>query len=365
MTNKKIPWWEPEIKELEKKIVLDVLNSNYINEGEVATKFEEELKKILGVKYAIATTSGTAAIFLALKSLEIGHGDEVIVPDMTFIATANAVSLCGAKPVLTDVETEKINICIDAIKKNINKKTKTIMPVHVTGSAADMDSIMQIARDHNLFVVEDAAEAFTSKYKGKNLGTIGDLGCFSFSPNKTITTGQGGAVVTNNEKLAVKIRKLKDQGRPVRGTGGDDIYDSIGYNFKFTNLQAALGLGQLNYLKTRTERMKEIYRIYSENLAGIKNLKIYPSEEGEVPQWTDAFTDKRNELVDYLASKNMGSRKYWLPLHTQLAYKLPDNNFPNSLRISPKSLWLPSAFTLTDDDVLQVCQEIKEFFKIK
>jgi len=365
MINKKIPWWEPEIKELEKKMVLDVLNSNYINEGEVAAKFEEELKEILGVKYAIVTTSGTTAIFLALKSLGIGHGDEVIVPDMTFIATANAVDLCGAKPILVDVEPEKINISIDAIKKTINKKTKAIMPVHVTGRAANMDSILQIARNHNLFVVEDAAEAFTSKYKGRNLGTIGDLGCFSFSPNKTITTGQGGAVVTNNEELATKIKKLKDQGRPVRGTGGDDIYDSIGYNFKFTNLQAALGLGQLNYLKTRTERMKRIYQIYSENLADIKNLKIYPSEKGEVPQWTDAFTDKRNELIAHLTSKNMGSRKYWHPLHTQLAYKLPDINFPNSLDISLKSLWLPSAFTLTDEDILQVCYEIKKFFKIK
>ncbi len=362
--NKKIPWWMPQLGKEEEKFIKHAFDANYINEGELTVEFEKKIAKLIGAKYALATTNGTAAIFLVLKGLGIGYGDEVIVPDITFIATVNAVDLCGAKPILADVDPKTLTISPLAIKKAITKKTKAIIPVHVTGRAADMKAILKIAKKHGLFVVEDAAEALMSKYKGKFLGTIGNAGCFSFAANKTISTGQGGMVVTNDEKLYAKLKCLKNQGRPTRGTGGDDLHNTIGYNFRFTDLQAAVGLGQLHYLRARIKRMKRNYQLYAKNLKNIKEIRIFKTkiDKGEIPQWTDALIERRDELEKYLKSQNIDCRKYWYPIHRQLAYKLPDKNFPNSTKFLPQALWLPSAFTLSDEDVLSVAKRIKEFF---
>jgi len=354
----------PKVEKEDYEFIKKALDANFVNEGPLTAQFENKIAKLVGAKYASATTSGTAAIFLALKALDVGYGDEVIVPDLTFIATANAVDLCGAKPVLVDVNPADLTISIDAIKKAINVKTKAIVPVHVTGRGADMEAIMSIAKKHNLFVIEDAAEALTSKQGNKFLGAIGDLGCFSFSANKTISTGQGGMIITNNDKIFSKLRPLKDQGRPMRGTGGgDDIHNSIGYNFRMTDLQAGMGLGQLTHLKKRAERMKRNYELYKENLKNVSEISIFPSRQEELPQWTDILTEKRDELEKYLKDQNMDSRKYWRPIHQQPPYRLPDDNFPNSTRLSPKALWLPSAFTLTDENTLTICKKIKEFLK--
>jgi perosamine synthetase len=361
---KKIPWWMPKVEKEDGEFVQKALEANFINEGPLVTQFENEIVKLIGAKHAIATTSGTAAIFLSLKALGIGHGDEVIVPDITFIATANAVDLCGAKPILADIDPKTFNINPLAIKKAITPKTKAIVPVHVTGRGADMETILAIAKKHNLFVVEDAAEALGSKHQGKYLGTFGDAGCFSFSANKTISTGQGGMIVTNSDELYAKLRPLKDQGRPVRGTGGDDLHNTIGYNFRMTDIQAALGLGQFTHLKERISRMRRNYELYLENLKNVKGVAFFEKDADALPQWTDIITDKRDELVEFLKQHGADCRKYWLPIHRQLAYKQPDDNFPNSTALSPQCLWLPSAFTLTDEDVLFVCQTIKNFFKI-
>ena len=222
--------------------------------------------------------------------------------------------------------------------------------------------ILEIAEARNIFVIEDAAEALGSKHNGKYLGTLGDAGCFSFAANKTLATGQGGMIVTNSDEIFSRLRPLKDQGRPVRGTGGDDTHDTVGYNFRMTDLQAAVGLGQFAHLKERLARMKRNYELYTENLKDIKEIKVFPSTDEETPQWTDIMTDKRDELEKYLRGKNIDCRKYWHPIHRQPPYKLPDDNFPVSTELLPKSLWLPSAFTLTDEDVLRVCEEIKKFF---
>lgn len=346
----------------ERAFLKQALDNNYVNEGPLTTAFEKRLAALVGATYAVAATSGTAGIFLALKSLGIGPGDEVLVPDLTFIATANAAELTGAKPILVDVDPTSLTIDIAALKKAITPQTKAIVPVHVTGRAADMEAILKIADEHKLIVVEDAAEALLSKHNGKFLGMFGAAGCFSFSANKTITTGQGGMIVTNDPDLHVRLRMLKDQGRPVRGSGGDDRHDTIGYNFKFTDLQAAVGLGQLAFLEERVARLNRNYDLYAEGLANVSGLKVYPRQSGELPQWTDIVSDRRDELETHLKAKNIDSRKYWYPIHQQLAYKLPDDNFPNSTRLSPRSLWLPSAFTLTDEEVQTVINEIKRFF---
>lgn len=354
----------PKIEKEDYEFIHKALDANYVNEGKLVSQFENKIANLLNVKYAIAVTSGTMAIFLALKSAGIGYGDEVIIPDITFIATANAVNLCGAKPVLTDVNPLNLNINIEAIKRVLTSRTKAIIPVHVSGRAADMESILKIAKKNNLYVIEDAAEAFTSKHKEKYLGTFGDAGCFSFSSNKTISTGQGGMLVTNNEEIYNRAVALKDQGRYSRGTGGNDIHNTIGYNFKLTDLQAALGLGQIVHLEERRKRMQKNYQLYAENLHRVKKIFIFKTDikNGELPQWTDALTKQRDELCEYLKKQNIDCRKYWFPIHKQLAYKLPDKNFTNSVNLSPKALWLPSAFTLKDEDILTVCEKITNFF---
>lgn len=365
MNQKRIDWWKPQIGSAEQDLIQKVLSSNYINDGDVTTQFEQTLAKRLSVKHAVAVTSGTAALYLAVKALGIGPGDEVIVPDVTFIATANAVSMADATPVLVDVEPSSLNIDPQAAEKAITAKTKAIMPVHVSGRPADLNALKDLYQRRGLRMVEDAAEGLLSKYQGRCLGTIGDLGCFSFSPNKTITTGQGGLVVTNDDALHLRLRELKDQGRPVKGTGGDDIHRSVGFNFKLTNMQAAVGLGQLNYLDQRLERQRAIYRAYAEGLKDIDAVRIlgFDLADGAIPQWTDVVCKQRDQLDRYLGERNMHCRRFWHPIHTQAPYRESDERYPISTRLCSQALWLPSAFTLSDADVGDVCSAIREFYR--
>lgn len=357
-----IPWWAPHTGSLELGLVRDVLESNYLNDGDVTTRFESRISELVGAKYAVAVTSGTTAIYLALAGLGIGYGDEVIVPDITFIATANAVTMTGAKPVLADVDPGTLNLSPEAFEAAITPRTRAVVPVHISGRAADMVAILNIAARFGIEVIEDAAEGFMSRHRGRCLGTFGKAGCFSFSPNKTITTGQGGIVVTDDETLQCRLRELKDQGRPVRGTGGDDLHPTLGYNFKFTNLQAAVGLGQLAYLHERIDRMKAIHRGYVHGLSGIDGIQLpgFHLEDGECPQWTDALIERRDAVDDYLRKNDAHCRRFWFPLHTQAPYREPEQRFPNAVRVAARALWLPSAFSLTDDDVSSVCALISD-----
>lgn len=357
----KIDWWQPVIGNSEYELVNDVLKSGFLNDGKITEQFEQGVAQLLGVKHAIAVTSGTAALYLALKAGDIGPGDEVIVPDTTFIATANAVVMAGATPRLADIDRKTLNIDPAHIKAAINAKTKAIIPVHVSGRLADMQSIMSIAQEHNLVVIEDAAEALGSKKAGKSAGTIAPMGCFSFSPNKTITTGQGGMVVTNDSHLHQRLRQLKDQGRPYRGTGGDDAHPAIGYNFKLTNLQAAVGLGQFQDIQSRLNKLQQIYRIYENELSGVKGIELLPFavDEGETPQWVDAYVENRDALAAMFDAHNIGYRRFWFPIHKQPPYQLPDSEFPSASNCGEHCLWLPSALTLTEADVREVCKLIK------
>ncbi|AGB01513.1 DegT/DnrJ/EryC1/StrS family aminotransferase [Methanoregula formicica] len=358
------PWWSPQVTPKEYELVREVLDSNYLNEGDYTTRFENEIAQLLGVKHAIAVTSGTSALFLALAALGIGPSDEVIVPDVTFIATANAVKLTGAIPVLVDIDPDTLTISPGAVESAITQRTRAIIPVHVSGRAADLNAIMSIAKKYDLFIVEDAAEAFMSSIDGKYLGTFGNAGCFSFSPNKTISTGQGGMIVTNDDDLHIILRQLKDQGRPKRGTGGDDIHYSVGYNFKLTNLQAAIGLGQLSVLHNRLQRQKEIYTIYSDHFENSSNVSIigFKINRGEIPLWTDAIIERRDVVESYLQKMGIHCRKFWYPIHTQKPYFQNDALFSQSTQLMSKAMWLPSAFILEDTDVEYVCNQIKRFF---
>jgi perosamine synthetase len=359
-----IAWWSPQMTGAELPLVRGVLDSNYINDGEVTEEFERRIASLVGAKHAIGVTSGTSAIYLSLVALGVGPGCEVIVPDVTFVATANAAAMTGASPVLVDVDPRNLNISVPALEAAITPKTRAVIPVHVSGRAADMEEINRVCRARNIAVVEDAAEALCSQHKGRGLGTFGRAGCFSFSPNKTITTGQGGIIVTDEDELAQRLRQLKDQGRPIRGTGGDDVHPALGFNFKLTNLQSAVGLGQLESLTERLERIRSTYRIYRDALQGIDSIRVigFDIDHGEQPQWIDALADRRNELDAFLAQNGAGCRRFWFPLHTQKPYLRSDAAFPNSTRLCKEAIWLPSAFQLRDDDVRHVCRLIRQFY---
>jgi perosamine synthetase len=362
---KSIPWWKPQIGNEEPALVTQVLQSNFVNDGEVTEQFEREIARLVGTRHAVAVTSGTTALYLSLKALGVGHGDEVIVPDVTFIATANAVTMTGAQAILVDVDERTLALDPASCERAITSRTRAIMPVHVSGRPGTIRQIMKLADARGLPVVEDAAEALLSKHGGQYLGTLGKAGCFSFSPNKSITTGQGGMIVTHDDEIHLRLRKLKDQGRPVRGTGGADIHESLGFNFKFTNLQAAVGLGQLKYLPERVQRQRRIYDIYREELQGIGqiNLMEVNTSEGECPQWTDALVERRDELANFFDSRRIGYRKFWFPLHTQAPYRRPDTDYPNSTRLWPRAIWFASAFQLTDEQVRSVCRSVREFYQ--
>ena len=357
---KTIPWWSPQLAGTELEQIKAVLDSGYLNDGDVARRFEQQFADMLGVPYAVAVTSGTAAIFLGLSACGIGPGDEVLVPDMTFIATANAVRLAGATPVLVDIDRATLTMDPVAAERAITRRTKAIVPVHVTGRSGTFTNILALAKASKLIVVEDAAEAFMSRHDGRCLGTFGKAGCFSFSPAKTFSTGQGGMVVTSDAKLHTRLRQLKDQGRAKTGTGGDDIHPVLGYNFKLTNLQAAVGLAQLPAVPGRIDRMRRTQRIYAEKLSGLDGITILPFGKDEVPQWTDALIENRNHVAKTLLDRGMHSRNFWFPLHTQAPYKQADKHFPNATWASPRALWLPSAYSLSDDDVYSVCAVIEQ-----
>lgn len=355
-----IPWWDPQLTGHEAEHIKRVLDANYINDGDVTTEFERAIAAVVGAEHAVAVPSGTMAITAALLAVGVRPGDEVIVPDVTFIATANAATLIGAKAVLVDVDRVQLTVDPDAVERAITPRTKAVVPVHVSGRGAAMEPLCRLAAKHGIEIVEDAAEALCSTHQGRALGTWGRAGCLSFSPNKAITTGQGGVVLTNEAAIADRLRELKDQGRPRKGTGGDDLHPSLGFNFKVTNLQAAVGLAQLGALQDRLQRQRRLYAIYKSEMSNLDGLTLpgFDIAGGEQPLWTDALVEDRNALDDRLRSKGMHCRRFWFPLHTQGPYQSSDRDFPNSTYCSARALWLPSAYTLTDQDAFDVCAEI-------
>lgn len=359
-----IAWWVPELAGGERDGIDAVLEMNYLNDGEVTATFEKALAEKLDVRFAVGVTSGTSAIAVALMAAGIGPGDEVLVPDITFIATANAVRLAGATPVIVDVDRDTLNMSPEAAERAVTNRTRAVVPVHVSGRAADMEGLLDLAQRKQLKVVEDAAEAFGSWHRGRALGVWGDAGCFSFSPNKTITTGQGGAIVTNDEKIYRQARAMKDQGRFEPGTGGDDSHPVLGFNFKLTNLQAAVGIAQLRDLDRRLDRMRAIHSIYRERLARVEEVRIpgFDLAGGEVPQWTDLVTPHRNRLIRHLSDNRVACRPFWHPLHKQPPHAADPANYPISADLDGTLMWLPSSFRLRDKDVHRVCDLVEECF---
>lgn len=356
-----IPQIEPWIDDEDLREIEKVIRSTFVTEHAVTREFERRLMELTGAKYVIVMANGTVALFAIMRALGVGEGDEVIVPDMTFVATANAVILAGATPIFCDVRPDTFCIDVEKTEALITKRTRAIMPVHLYGLAAEMDELLELCHRRGLLLIEDAAQGVGVRYRGRHVGTFGDAGILSFYGNKTITTGEGGAILTDNNQLAEECYKLKNHGRREKGIF---VHESIGFNFSFTDLQAALGIVQLNKLNRIITRKKQIRDRYFKSLEDIPDIEFQsiPKHTAPVFWFTNIRFDKVDELADFLKAKGIGSRRFFYPLHRQPCYK--HLNYPvclESMQAYEHGLSLPSGVCLTDDQIDIVASALKEF----
>jgi len=356
----------PYITDDEINAVVEVLRSGQLAHGPVVEEFEREFSNYLGAPHTIAVSNGTIALYLALKALEIGDGDEVIVPDFTFIATASMVVAAGAKPVLADINPRTYTIDPNDVRRRLSSRTKAIIIVHLYGHPAEIEELVDIARSNNLYLIEDCAQAHGAEYKGTKVGVFGDVSAFSFYATKNLTMGEGGAVVTKSREVAEKVRLLRNHGQVSRY-----YHKIIGWNFRLTSIQAAIGLQQLKKLDKMNLRRRELAKMYLERLQSLDDI-ILPNEMPWAKHVYHQFTiwiknaDLRSKLIDYLRSKGIQTLiHYPRPLHEQPAltnYGFGSSDCPNSSEASRHVLSLPMHPALTDDDIDYVVKSIKEFF---
>jgi len=360
---REIPQFAPYLGEDEIKELVETIRNNWITEGPKTREFEGRIAELVGVKHAVVVNNCTIALYIALRVLGIGPGDEVIVPDFTFIASANSVTLTGARPVFCDVDASTFNIDSASAEKVITKRTKAMMPVHIYGQSADMDAVCDLAKRYNLKMVEDAAQGMKVTFKGKPVGGFGEINCMSFFADKTITTGEGGALFTNDDKLAEQCVILKNQGRPERGRY---IHEFIGFNFRLTDLQAAVGVAQLNKLDFIILRKKEIERLYHKYLAGVPGIEFpYKDPRGyEVPFRVNILVNDPESLRLYLDTQGIGARRFFYPIHLQPCYQVKAD-CPNAFHAYERGLCLPSAAGMSEDDITYVSGKIKDFLTRK
>lgn len=358
---------EPWIGEEEKLAIIEYLDSGgWLTEFKRTREFEQMIAEYVGSKYAAAVNNGTVSLTVAAMALGIGRDDEVIIPDYTMIASANSIVLAGAKPVFIDIDRKNLCLDLELLEEAITSKTKAVMFVSMDGRYTDMKKLLSIIDRYNLFLIEDAAQSLGSKCQGKHLGTFGDVGSFSFSPPKIITTGQGGVLVTEDDQLHSRMKMIKDFGRSATGRseGKADFHEILGFNFKFTDLQAVIGIEQMKKLNWRVKRKKEMYRLYREFLQNIPQIEFIDTDLQDTAPW---FIDiivkgERDKLASFLNKKGIGTRPFYPAIHTQPPYSHVKGSFPNSNWAACSGLWLPSSSFLTDDDVQYVCKNIKEYF---
>ncbi len=364
-----IPVAEPFLGEDELRYVTDCIKHGWISSaGSYVKKFEKEFAKFCNVKYGIAVSSGTAALHLALLASGIEKGDEVIIPNLTFVSPASMTKLVGARPVLVDSDSETWNIDPKKIEENITGKTKAIIPVHLYGHPSDMDQIMSIAKKNNLKVIEDACEAHGAEYKGRKVGGIGDIGCFSFYGNKIITTGEGGMCVTNNEKLYEKMKYLRDHAMKP-----DKRYwhEEVGFNYRLTNIQAAVGIAQLEKIEEIIKAKRNNAMIYDSLLKGIEGIMLPPNKFwAKNVYWmysilvNDKFNLSRDNLMQKLREKGIETRAFFYPLNEMPPYR-SEGEFEVSKKISESGINLPSSAKLTKEEIKKVCSVIREVAEVK
>jgi perosamine synthetase len=358
---------EPWIDEAELVELARVVRSTYVVEAELTAEFEAMTRELTGARHAIAMCNGTMALYACLKAMGIGPGDEVIVPNITFVATSNAVILAGAAPVLCEVREDTFCIDVARAKALLSPRTKAIIPVHLYGQTADMEAVNEFAAANGLKVLEDAAQGVGVRFQGKHAGTFGDMGILSYYGNKTITCGEGGVVLTDNDELAAIAYRLKNHGRSVKGVF---VHEHIGFNFSFTEMQAAVGIAQMKKLHRIIGKKQEIRDRYEQGLqdvAGLKPTWIDPRCK-PVHWFTSCQSDSAVALAAHLAEAKIQTRKFFYPLHLQPCYSdgkhVPNlrDNFSLSEKIYETGISLPSSFHLTEPEQDLVISEIKRFY---
>ncbi len=353
-----IPVCEPTLGDNEKKYVTECLDSNWISSaGRFITEFEKAFAKACNVKYGIACANGTVALHLALAAMDIGPGDEVIIPTFTMIATINAVAYTGATPVLVDSEPRTWNMDVSQAADKITAKTKAIIPVHTYGHPVDMTPLMELAEKHGLWVLEDAAEAHGAEYRGMRAGGLGHAAAFSFYANKNITTGEGGMITTNNEKLAALCRNLRDH---AFSSERHFWHKYQGFNYRMTNLQAAVGLAQTERLNELVAARRRNAALYNQLLNDIPGI-ITPPEAKDVKNvyWmysvmvADEFGMTRDELRRFLAQEGIETRTFFIPMHFQPIYyqQFKGQRFPVAEDLCRRGFYYPSASSLTAREI--------------
>jgi perosamine synthetase len=362
---KKIPVYEPVLGQSARNNVIHCLDTNWISSrGEFIEKFESAFAQRTGVTHMVTCSNGTVALHLALLALDIKPGDEVIVPTFTYIASVNAIAYMGATPVFVDSLADSWQLDPADVRRKITSRTRAIMPVHIYGQPADMAAIMKLADEFCLYVVEDAAEAFGSMIGGRHVGTWGHVSTYSFFGNKTVTTGEGGAVVTNSPELDAKMRKLRGQG--LAGTR-EYWHDVIGYNYRMTNICAAIGLGQLDLADDFLAAKRQMAARFREELKGLPLEFMW-----EMPGTTSSFwmntlkladSGQRDAFRSHLAQAGIETRPAFYPAHTMPMYTAFDKGpYPVGTSLAASGVNLPSSPALSDADVDHIVQTIRSFY---
>lgn len=353
---------EPFFDEKEKEAVSNYMESGgWLMEFKKTREFEEMIAAYTGAKYCKVMPNGTLSLSVALMACGVKAGDEVIVPDYTMVATPNSAELIGAKAVFVDIDRASLCMDIEKLKAAVTDKTKAVIIVSINGRYPDnIEEYISFCKKNNIYIIEDAAQSLGSYFNGKHIGTFGDIGSFSFSVPKIITTGQGGALITNNDMLIDKIKRIRDFGREK---GGCDHYLEKGWNFKYTDLQAVIGIEQMKKLPDRVIRKKQMGKLYDEHLSNIQGVELIKTNyENTSPWFFDILCENRENLIAYLKDKGIGSREFYPPLHSEPAYGY-NGSYPVTEEISKKGLWLPSSVFITDEEIIYICSCVRRFYE--
>jgi len=355
----RIPWWYTEIDEAERRSLLSTFEQKRFSQGAVTDEFERQLAEALEVPYVVVTTSGTAALTMALLALGVGPGDEVIVPALTWIATANAAAMLGARVVLVDCLPDLPLIDPQAVRRKLTARTKVVVPVHLNGRSCSLDELKAIAREAGVAIVEDACKALASRGPNGYLGTLGDLGCYSLGMISLISIGYGGVVVTRNARLYKKLLLIRNQGVPRTGK---EWYFTLGFNFKSSDLLAGIGLAQLSRIHEKLQHIHGLYERYTEGLAPLRSLSIIPvkTASGEVPLCIEVRSTRRGAIMAYLERYGVETLKFHLPLH-RAKYLANGGDFPNASRFAREGFILPCGPSQAPTNVGRCIQLVREW----
>ena len=368
-----IPIASPDLGKEELNLVLDAMKSGWISsQGPYIPRFEDQFAEYHETKFGVATSNGTTALHLALEALDVKKGDEVILPALTFVATANVVRYCNAKPVFVDINPNYWGIDSNSVEEKITPNTKVIIPVHLYGHPCDMDPLVDLAEDNSIYILEDAAEAHGAEYKSRKIGSIGDISAFSFYGNKIITTGEGGMCISNNEDLIEKMRIIRDHGMDPKKKYW---HSRIGYNYRMTNIQAAIGVAQLQKLDQFIEKKRQIATWYTQNLIELANQEFISHQIEE--KWAKSvfwmfsilinpkFGKTRDQIINFLKDGNIDSRPFFYPIPHMPPYASlrSSEGITHSESISEKGLNLPSSTNIKKESIEMICEKLQSYIE--